>query len=103
VKLSDQIIEHGPYVAGEVQRGFKHLPLTDETALNELREELMAARAANEERSRFSVEAVGTAGDDGDEIWLCCDRCGLWQVQLGATLGLGELNRRAGEHAEVCG
>jgi hypothetical protein len=100
MRLSDLIIEHGPYVAGEVQRGFKHLPLTDETALNELREELMAARKASEERERFEV--VGLGYDDHDVV-VTCRTCGSWDAKLDAWTGLADLNRRAGEHAEVCG
>lgn len=99
VKLSDLIIEHGPYEPGEVQRGFKHLPLTDEAALNELREELIAARC---DRTRFRVYAVPRSRGS-ETLGITHDDCpGQWHAEVDDFTGLDELCQRAREHVEVC-
>ena len=102
MSLADQIIEHGPYTPGEVQRGFKHLPLTDETALNELRDELIAARALKELLASGRFEVWAAADSDPWMALGCNNGCG-WVVDLGSSpIGLAELVQRAGEHAEGC-
>ena len=50
--LGDLIVEHGPYGPYEVERGFKHLPLTDEAELNALRDELIELRAKADREGR---------------------------------------------------
>jgi hypothetical protein len=98
VSLAEQIIDGGPYVAGDVMPGWMHQPTA--VGWNELREELLELRrlrARAEARERFDIDLFG-AGVAG---WLHCDRCS-WQIQLGNTTGLAELNRRADEHTEVC-
>jgi hypothetical protein len=95
VSLAEQIIEHGPYPDGEINR----LLLNGDEA-NELRDELLELRrlrAAAEARERFDIDLFGADA----EGWLHCDRCSE-QIQLGDTTGLAELDQRAEAHAEVC-
>lgn len=107
MKLSDLIIEHGPYAWDEHQQEPRpdiSGQLCDAAALNELREELMAARAVREAGERFEVWGVGS--DDFGAIVLGHRDCpDAWQAELETTDDqptLAELNQRAGEHAEVC-
>lgn len=95
MKLTDQIIEHGPFVAGEPQPDWMRSPKA--TDYNELRNELIAAREA---RERFQVEGIGLYGASGD-LSLRCGRC-PWTLHTSARLTLAELNRRADEHGEEC-
>lgn len=97
MKLSDLIIEHGPWNdSGRI------MGTADMADLNELREELMAARAAAAIPAGFSVEAIGLA--DGDQqIWINHKRCPeSWHAELDELVTLAALVQRAGEHAEVC-
>lgn len=103
MKLSDQIIEHGPYAAGDsspLPGELEHR--ADVHDLNELREELVAARKVGGERERFEVRATAICEDA--QLWVTCGRCGgryaTWVFDEPQTLA--ELNRRASEHAEVC-
>lgn len=95
MKLSDQIIEHGPYEAGQrAPIGLRDAYLIEAEDLNELREELLAARKVGE--VRFDV-----AGAEND-VEIICQAC-TWFARVPAWSDLAELDRRAGEHAEVCG
>lgn len=93
MKLSDLIIEGGPYYASQLN------PLTAPTTeqLNELREELMAARAVLDVLSRFRLDINFWDDTAHGE----CLRCGM-RSSVSADDTLGELSRWAGEHAEVC-
>lgn len=95
--LADQIIEHGPYEPRHA------LVSWDTAALNELRDELIAARALTEllASGRYAVEPV-VVRTGRATLWLTCNRC-RWFDGIDATAALGELVRRAAEHAEVCG
>lgn len=99
-KLSDLIIEHGPFTPGEWISDNIADVLTTAAAVNELREELIAARALLRLGERFTVHAVtpypGTA-----DVAIHHD-CRAWWVDIDEPLTLAELNRRASEHAEVC-
>lgn len=101
MKLSDLIIEHGPFTAGEWISGDIADVLMTAAAVNELREELMAARAALQ-AGRFEVDG------DGSEVYssvtLRCTHCGpIAEIETlrDGPVDLAELNQRAGEHAEV--
>lgn len=52
-----------------------------------------------EDQQRFQVEGAASAEDA--QLWLTCDRCGVFVVS-DEPLTLGELNQRADEHTEVC-
>lgn len=100
MSLADQIINQGPYRDGD------SLPIevqvADSAEVNELRDELMAARALKEllASGRFLVYAAAS-GDA--QIGLTHDGCpGRWWVDLGDFTALAELVQRAAEHAEVC-
>lgn len=96
MKLSDLIIEHGPYIGPSATVMGVDVSAAD---LNELREELSAARKLGELLTRFTAQG-GADGAFGD-IDLHCNRCGhdSW---IEEEVTLAELSRRAGEHAEVC-
>jgi hypothetical protein len=100
--LADQIIEHGPYAQDYlIGPGFAGpLRWLRAAELNELRDELIAARTARERQQRFQVEA-GAIGEDG-QLWLTCDRCGHLVVVSDEPLTLAELNQHADEHTEEC-
>lgn len=95
-RLGDLIIEHGPYYAAQLN------PITAPTAaeLNELREELIAARKARE-----VLEAVARLAKCAAELDPTERRFVLRTEGCGWCGGdhLAELNQRAAEHAEVCG
>jgi hypothetical protein len=91
VKLSDLIIEHGPYEAGELS---PFAGGVDRGDLNELREELLAARAV------LQPGHLEVAGAEND-VEIICTRGG-WHARIDAFSDLAELGQRAGEHAEVC-
>ena len=79
--LADQIIEKGPYEQDLlVGQGFS-APLWWWRAadLNELRDELIAARQARTDMQRFQVEP---AYDGSPWIALHCDRC-RWHAEIG--------------------
>lgn len=95
MKLSDLIIEHGPYVGWQESPIQQHLSAA---ALNQLREELVAARC---DRTRFEIGAVPTR-DDEVHPDIRCGRCGWFVEFADAWPTLDELNQRAQEHAEVC-
>lgn len=97
MSLADQIIEHGPYDGTVHPRyGAQTYSFTG-TDLNELRDELVAARALKEllADGRWQIEAYG------NELALTCGRCG-WTAWPTEPADLAELVRRAGEHTEVC-
>jgi hypothetical protein len=101
-KLGDLIIEHGPFTAGEWISGDIADVLMTAAAVNELREELIAARKASEERQQFRVYVVPFARGN-EQLGITCDRPGCgWHTEIEDFTGLAELNRRASEHAEVC-
>lgn len=54
-----------------------------------------------EDQYRFTVEADVIVSERRPILTLVCDRCGI-DAELDGNLSLAELNRRAGEHAEVC-
>lgn len=102
MRLSDLIIEHGPWTDHDAA-ALLTLRITQGRAareLNELREELLAARKAGEERARFEIDGGYDYGHD--ITTLHCTRCRAWRVALDGPADLAELNRRAEEHAEVC-
>lgn len=103
--LADQIIEHGPYVWDERQQEPRpdiSGQLNDADGLNELRDELIAARALTEllASGRYAVEPV-VVRTGRATLWLTCNRC-RWFDGIDTSTGLAELVRRAAEHAEVC-
>jgi hypothetical protein len=49
---------------------------------------------------RFRIEVVALFGDRAETL-ISCTRC-AWGAQIDGALDLAELNRRAGEHTEVC-
>lgn len=54
-----------------------------------------------DDQQRFEVEAhEGRRGSHG--LTLGCNRCCTWHAILDSPIDLAELNRRAGEHTEVC-
>jgi len=97
MSLADQIIEHGPYPPDE----FRILNVTT-AELNELRDELIAARALKEllAARRFTVDAVYS----GDlYVTLECNQPDCpWIAEPDTPADLAELVQRATEHAEVC-
>lgn len=105
MSLADQIIEHGPWKPGTI--GLELLADTSGAliipeAVNELRDELIAARALKELLGRFQVEALGAHGYDA-RIYTHCGTCG-WEHEgdWEQPFGLAELVQRAREHGEVC-
>jgi len=105
VDLEDQIINGGPYAAGDMIRTWMLPPNLTAAALNVLRDELIELRrlkAVAEERQRFRVGSVALFGGNS-VIQLSCNRCD-WIVEIDGDepFALAELNRRADEHAEVC-
>lgn len=88
MSLADQIIGHGPYEPHQA------LASWDTAALNELRDELITARALKEllTAGRWQIEAYG------NELALTCGRCG-WTAWPTEPV---DLVRRAAEHTEVC-
>lgn len=103
MKLSDLVIEHGPWTEHDAAALLTLRAVQGRAAaeLNELREELLAARAVLEAH-RFPIDGVWHT-DDTAGLDIRCIRCPwVWSDQDGET-DLAELNRRAAEHAEVCG
>jgi hypothetical protein len=96
--LADLIIEHGPFTPGDVVLASFANQLLHVGGLNALRDELIAARKARENRDRLTVLAV-PGDDDDDQLLISCSRC-PWIVVLEGTATLAELNRRADEHTE---
>lgn len=106
MSLADQIIEHGPYeayalVPNEVMRWI------ESGQLNELRDELIAARALKEmlASGRFELSVSAYCDGDGAYVNLHHGNCDIAEYEAeggGPTLDLAELVQRAGEHAEVC-
>jgi hypothetical protein len=97
--LADQIIEHGPWQPGEVQRGFRHLPLTDETQLNALRDELIEGRRLR----KAAVEALDRVVRDLRANYRTGDKSIEYINGFeDAAETLAELVRRADEHTEEC-
>jgi len=100
MSLADQIIEHGHVEPGDDRPGwFGRLTAA---GINELRDELIAARALKEllTSGRFTVDAVYS----GDlYVTLECNRPDCpWVAEPDTPADLAELVQRAGEHAEVC-
>lgn len=130
MKLSDLIIESGPAVAGgkmpfpAADNGY---PIITAAQINELREELIAARKAGELRvakiaatkalrdlhvareqapdlSRFRTYVISFARSGDPAIGITHDECpSRWTAEVDDFTALAELVQRAGEHAEVCG
>jgi len=106
VSLADQIIEHGPFVAGEVQPGWMRLPKAVD--YNALRDELIEGRrlrAAAEARSRFQISVNAFRDGEGAYVALrhgICDIAEYEDEGGGPTIDLAELDRRADEHTEGC-
>lgn len=108
-RLGDILVEHGPiaqdYVASPGLSSDMRWIRADE--INELREELMAARAAAALGERFEVDATPWRDAEGANLMISCRRC-PWYADIEYAVGvhdataLAELNRRAGEHAEAC-
>ena len=95
--LEDQIIDAGPYVAGQT---LPFHPIIAAAELNALRDQLIELRqlkAAAEARERFDVYINFW----DDRATLDHRTCGA-ELQLDDGDTLAELNRRAGEHTEVC-
>lgn len=95
--LADRIIEHGTFVAGGTIPTWLQPPMAAD--FNTLRNELIAARQARENRQRFEV--YGDMNADGSWLTISCDRC-TWYADVEDPLTLAELNQRADEHTEVC-
>lgn len=100
MRLTDRIIEAGPYAPGDVLPPELVREVFKTGELNNLREELLAARKASEVRGRFAIDAFVTA-DLGIVTQLECRRCD-YVAEIKTRIGIAELNRRAAEHAEVC-
>lgn len=96
MSLADQIIEHGPYHDAD------SLPIQVQTAdnadINQLRDELIAARALKELLGQFHLEIDFW----NDDALLRCRTCGANGFVSGDESPLAELVRWATEHAEVC-
>lgn len=100
VSLADQIIEHGPW-----RDGGRIMGTVDMADLNELRDELIAARKTRERQERFHVEGDGSEVDS--VVVIRCAHC-KWTHEhviqgretTWRTLDLAELNRRADEHGD---
>ena len=95
--LTDQIIDHGPYMLD--------LSFTAEQA-NQLRDELLELRklrTAAERRERIAVDTLIGAEDEPDSLYLFHDRNGCrWDFTPDAPADLAELVRRADQHTEDC-
>jgi hypothetical protein len=50
---------------------------------------------------RFTVDGVAVPCEVG-LIWLTCDRCFSWHIEVDAAISLADLVQRADEHTEVC-
>lgn len=102
MSLADQIIEHGPYYGGDLHP-FPHG--VDQTEINALRDELITARAMRKVLAGPYM-TYASAARDGDSAMLGVshDECpSTWYAEVEDFAELGELVRRAAEHAEVCG
>lgn len=106
MSLADQIIEHGPVVPGEVYGAAIVASMCDSEMFNELRDELIAARALKQQLApgRFEVDALGDYLGDA-KLWVSCRRC-PWDAEIpdsaSGPTDLAELVQRATEHAEAC-
>lgn len=101
MSLADRIIEDGPFIAGDVMPAWAG-EFHRTQALNELRDELIAARALKEllTSGRFTIDAVWSSDL---YITIECNRPDCpWIAEPDTPADLGDLVRRAGEHAEVC-
>lgn len=90
--IADQMIEHGPYQPHQAVAWW------DTAALNELRDELTAARALRDLLGQVEVSALYTLGP----ILQIRHTCPHWAAHVDRPLSLAELVQRASEHAEVC-
>lgn len=98
--ISDQIIENGPYTAGDVIPGVLHFPQAAE--FNALRDELIELRrlrAAAEALSLYEIDLNRYV--DPVELTLY-HGCRHWSVTLTDSFTLAELVRRADQHGEKC-
>lgn len=97
--LADLIIEHGPFTPGDVILASFASQLLRVGDLNELRDELIAARKAAERREKIFVDIDFW----NDEAHLGCLACGTrFCIGIDADETLGDLDRRADEHTEEC-
>lgn len=100
MSLADQIIEHGPYMGGtdaQIQILGVNITAND---INELRDELITARAHKELLGQFDLEV--DRWTDPIEVDLTHgNRCD-WIIWFTGEFTLAELVQRATQHAEVC-
>lgn len=103
MSLADQIIEQGPVVAGDTMpfpTAPNGHPIITAAEINELRDELIAARALIELLGRFHIEPT-MVRTGAVHIRLACRHC-RWEHWTDEPGDLAELVQRATEHAEVC-
>lgn len=102
MSLADLIIEHGPYLAGDLLPEWKRLTAAaDHNALRDELIELRRLRAAAETRLNGPMVArLRTCAADTSPNW--DGRITIYPPEARELVNLIDLVRRADEHAEEC-